>query len=87
MQHGALSLCSLLAATSQFSVFIGQKMQLTGWHNDNDMCNAICVDTYYLIQGVQQQLLPQNIFLNNLGIGGGMGKEWECLLSKQDTGA
>ena len=34
MQHGALSLCSLLAATSQFSVFIGlHKMQLTGWHN------------------------------------------------------
>ena len=33
MQHGALSLCNLLAATSQFSVFIGQKMQLSGCHN------------------------------------------------------
>ena len=45
MQHGALSLCSLLAATSQFSICIGQKMQLTVWHNGNEMHNAICMDT------------------------------------------
>ena len=32
-------LCSLLAATSQFSILIGQKMQLTGCHND-EMRNA-----------------------------------------------
>ena len=36
--------CSLLAATSQFSVLIGQKMQLTDWHNGHEMRNAICVD-------------------------------------------
>ena len=27
------------------SVFIGQKMQLNGWHNGNEMRNVICVDT------------------------------------------
>ena len=32
-----LSLFSLLAATSQFRVSIGQKMQLTGWENANNM--------------------------------------------------
>ena len=34
------------AATNQFSVLIGQKMQLTGWHwhNGHEMRNAICVD-------------------------------------------
>ena len=32
---GALFSCNLLAATSQFSVLIHQKMQLTGWDNDN----------------------------------------------------
>ena len=29
----------------QFPLFIGQKMQLTGLHNDNEMRNVICVDT------------------------------------------
>ena len=43
-------LCSLLAATSQFSILIGQKMQLTGCHNDNEMRNAICVDTKISIE-------------------------------------
>ena len=38
-----LSLCSLLAANSQISVLIGQKMQLTGCDYGNDMRNAICV--------------------------------------------
>ena len=37
VQCGALFLCSLRAATSQFSVLIGQKMQLTGRDNGNDM--------------------------------------------------
>ena len=27
-------------------VLIGQKMQLTGWHNGNEMSNEICVDTH-----------------------------------------
>ena len=36
-QRVALLLCSLQAATSQFSIAIGQKMQLTGWHNANDV--------------------------------------------------
>ena len=43
LQHGALSLCSLLAANSQISVLIGQKMQFTGFDYGNDMRNAICV--------------------------------------------
>ena len=40
----------LLAATSQFSVLIGQKMQLTGWHNGYHMCNALCVNTQNSIE-------------------------------------
>ena len=43
-------LCSLLAATSQFSILIGQKMQLTGCHNDNEMGSAVCVDTKISIE-------------------------------------
>ena len=34
----------LLAATSQFSVSIGYKMQLTGCHNDDEMRNPTCVE-------------------------------------------
>ena len=37
MQHGALLLCSLLAATRQFIVLIGQKMQLTCCRDGNEM--------------------------------------------------
>ena len=33
---------ALLAATSAAQP---KKMQLTGWHNGNEMDNAICVDT------------------------------------------
>ena len=40
-----LCLCSLLAATREFSIPIGQKMQLTGWDNSNEMRNATCVDS------------------------------------------
>ena len=40
-----LSLCSLLAATSQFSVLISQIMQLTDWLNANNMRNVTCADT------------------------------------------
>ena len=40
-----LCLCSLLAAISQFWVSIGQKIQLTGYENANNMRNAKCVDT------------------------------------------
>ena len=43
-----ICLCSLLAATSQFRVYIdsiGQKIQLTGWENANNMHNATCADT------------------------------------------
>ena len=43
-------LCSLLAANSQFSILIGQKMQLTGCHNGNEMRNATCVDTKISIE-------------------------------------
>ena len=35
----------LLAANSQFRIFIGQKMQLTGWENADNMRNATCADT------------------------------------------
>ena len=45
VQHVPLCLYSLLAATSQFSVSIGQKMQLTGWENANNMRNTTCADT------------------------------------------
>ena len=38
-------LCSLLATTNQFSIFIGRKMQLTGWENANNTRNATCADT------------------------------------------
>ena len=37
-----------MAATSQFWVFIGQKMQLTDWENANNMRNATCADTQIL---------------------------------------
>ena len=37
MQRGALLLFSLLAANSQFSVLIRQKMQLTGWDNSTEL--------------------------------------------------
>ena len=50
VQHGALSLCSLLAVNSQFSILIGQKMLLTGWHNGNEMHNTICTDTQTSIE-------------------------------------
>ena len=40
----ALSLCSLLAANSQISVLIGQKMQSTGCDYGNDTRNSICVE-------------------------------------------
>ena len=50
MQHGALSLCSLLAANSQISVLIGQKMQLTGCDYGNDMRNAIGVARNVLLE-------------------------------------
>ena len=44
MQHGASLLCSLLAATRQFSVVIGQKIRLSGSYNGNEMRSAICLD-------------------------------------------
>ena len=43
-------LCSLLAATSQFSILIGQNMQLTSCHNGNEMRNATCADTQISIE-------------------------------------
>ena len=43
-------LCSLLAATSQFNILIGQNMQLAGCHNGNEMRNATCVDTQISIE-------------------------------------
>ena len=36
--------------TSQFSIVIGQKMQLTGCHDGNQMRNATCVDTKISIE-------------------------------------
>ena len=43
-------LCSLLAATSQFSIPISRNMQLTGCHNVNKMRNATCADTQISIE-------------------------------------
>ena len=45
MRYVHEDLCSLLAATSQYSVFIDQEMQLTGCHNSNEMRNAKCAET------------------------------------------
>ena len=39
-----------VAANSQFSVLIRQKMQLTCWDNGNQMRNATCVDTQISIK-------------------------------------
>ena len=47
MQCGALCLSSLLAATILNSIVIGYKMQLTGYHNSNEMRNATCVETNF----------------------------------------
>ena len=44
-------LCTLLAATSQFSFVIGQDMQLTGCHNGNEMRDATCADTKFQLNG------------------------------------
>ena len=55
-------LCSLLAVTSRFSILIGQKMQLTGCHNDNEMRNAIYAWTpKFQLSGptVHSYLLPR----------------------------
>ena len=43
-------LCSLLAATSQFSILIGHNMQLTCCHNGIEMRNATCADTQISIE-------------------------------------
>ena len=43
LQHGSLSLCSLLSANSQIGDLIGQKRQLTGCDYGNDMRNAMRV--------------------------------------------
>ena len=43
-------LCSLLTATSQFNILIGQNMQLTGCHNGNEMRNATCADTQISVE-------------------------------------
>ena len=37
--------------SGEFSILIGQKMQLTGWDNGNEMCNTTCVDKRLLLNG------------------------------------
>ena len=44
-------LCSLLTATSQYNILIGQDTQLTGCHNGNEMRNATCADTQISLSG------------------------------------
>ena len=46
----SVALCSLLAAISQFSVLINQKMRLTGWRNSYDMRNTTSADTQTSIE-------------------------------------
>ena len=48
--------CILLAATSQFSIFTVQKMQLTGLDNANNVRNATCAETQTLIEWHQCSL-------------------------------
>ena len=71
-------LCSLLAANSQFSILIGQKMQLTGCHNGNEMRNATCVDTKISIEWPYCSFLYCGLtpgpFLRNYPWGGGVEK-------------
>ena len=43
-------LCSVLTATSQFSILIGQNMQLTGCHNGNEMRNVTYAETEISIE-------------------------------------
>ena len=43
-------LCSLLPAKSLFSILIGQKMQMTGLDNANNMRNATCANTQTSIE-------------------------------------
>ena len=45
VQHVPICLCSLLAANSQFSITIGQKMPLTGCDNANNVRNTTCADS------------------------------------------
>ena len=45
-----LCFCILLAATSQFSIFTVQKIQLTGLDNANNVLSATCADTQTLIE-------------------------------------
>ena len=42
--------CSLLPAKSLFSILIGQKMQMTGLDNANNMRNATCANTQTSIE-------------------------------------
>ena len=48
---GSLQHNPVMAPTSQFSVLIGQKLQLISWDNCNDVLNATCVDTQILLRG------------------------------------
>ena len=60
----ALCLCSLLAAISQFRVSIGQKMQLTGYENANNMRNAKCAGTqtfFFLINSPKLRYIDHKI--------------------------
>ena len=50
VQRVSLCLCSLLAATSPLNALIGQRMQLTGCDNVNNMCDAGCADTQTSIE-------------------------------------
>ena len=62
-------LCSLLAATSQFSILIGQKMQLTGCRNGNEVRNATCVNTQISIEWPYCSFLYCGRNAYNLAIG------------------
>ena len=61
-------LCSLLAATSQFSILIGQNMQLTGCHNGNETRNVTCVDTQISIEWLYCSSLYCDVILAILRI-------------------
>ena len=58
------------------SVVIGQKMQLTGWQNGDEMRNAICVDTQTLIDVRSPYVTPE--FNNELQCN--VGNMWENYL-------
>ena len=72
-----------VAATHQLSVFIGQRMQFTGWNNANNMSNAtyrlhsLLFILYTVVQGLAQLYLKGRENLQQLEFGFYTHPYWE----------